>query len=134
MQLTLNPTQFDVMVTANLFGDILSDAAAAIAGSLGLIPSGSLNANGIGLYEPAGGSAPDIAGQNKANPIAQILSCAMMLRHSFDLANEADVIEKAIVDTLGDGYRTADIYREGNILVGTKEMTEEIIRRVQVVA
>ena len=110
MQLIINPRQFDVIVTSNLFGDILSDAAAALPGSLGLMPSASLNASSFGLYEPSGGSAPDIAGKNIANPIAQILSVAMMLRHSFNLFKEADNIELAVYETIKQGYRTQDIF------------------------
>lgn len=109
MQLVRNPGQFDVMVTENLFGDILSDEASMITGSLGMIPSASLGETSLGLYEPIHGSAPDIAGQNKANPIATILSVAMMLRYSFDMAKEADAIENAVSEVLEEGYRTADI-------------------------
>ncbi|MCH5192339.1 MAG: 3-isopropylmalate dehydrogenase [Oscillospiraceae bacterium] len=109
MQLVRNPGQFDVLVTENLFGDILSDEASMITGSLGMIPSASLGETSLGLYEPIHGSAPDIAGQNKANPIATILSAAMMLRYSFDMAAEADAIENAVTAVLEEGYRTADI-------------------------
>lgn len=109
MQLVRNPGQFDVMVTENLFGDILSDEASMITGSLGMIPSASLGETSLGLYEPIHGSAPDIAGQNKANPIATILSVAMMLRYSFDMSDEADAIENAVSAVLEEGYRTADI-------------------------
>jgi 3-isopropylmalate dehydrogenase len=130
MQLILNPTQFDVLLTANLLGDILSDEAAAIPGSLGLMPSGSLNPQGLGLYEPSGGSAPDIAGKNMANPIAQILSASMMLSYSFGLFEEASNIERAIQTTLEEGFRTRDIYREGDQLLGTIEMTDCIIERL----
>jgi 3-isopropylmalate dehydrogenase len=130
MQLIQNPAQFDVLLTDNLFGDILSDAASAIPGSLGLTPSASLNAKGFGLYEPAGGSAPSLAGKNIANPIGQILSAAMMLRLSFSLEKEAQAIEKAIQETLREGYRTADISPKGNTVIGTREMAEEIIKRV----
>ncbi len=131
MQLILNPAQFDVIVTANLFGDILSDAAAVLPGSLGLMPSASLNETGFGLYEPSGGSAPDIAGKNIANPIAQILSLALMLRYSFDLQREADAIDNAVQKTLQAGYRTKDIYSEGSRLVGTSEMTDVVITKVK---
>lgn len=127
MQLFINPTQFDVILTANLFGDILSDAAAALPGSLGLIPSASLNETGRGLYEPAGGSAPDIAGKNIANPIAQILSAAMMLRYSFSLHQEANAIEAAIENTLRAGFRTHDIYIAGTYLANTQQITDNIL-------
>ena len=126
MQLIINPVQFDVIVTANLFGDILSDAAAALPGSLGLMPSASLNEKGFGLYEPSGGSAPDIAGKNIANPIAQILSAALMLRYSFELHQEADAIERAVSEALKAGFRTKDIAEAGAPYVGTKEITEAI--------
>lgn len=112
MQLLLNPKQFDVIVTTNLFGDILSDEASAIPGSLGLMPSASLSESGFGLYEPAGGSAPSLANQNKANPIGQILSLAMMLRYSFALYKEASRIENAVEAVLTAGFRTEDIYTE----------------------
>ncbi len=131
MQLILNPGQFDVMVTANLFGDILSDAASAIPGSLGLMPSASLNASGFGLYEPSGGSAPDIAGKNCANPIGQILSLAMMLRYSFEMHDAASAIENAVRQALEAGYRTADILTEGARKIGTKEMTDAIISFIE---
>ncbi len=130
MQLILNPGQFDVILTSNLFGDILSDEAAAIPGSLGLIPSASLNATNFGLYEPCGGSAPDIAGKNKANPIAQILSAALMLRYSFALEEEATVIERAVEKALEQGYRTQDIHSDGKILVGSAEMVDQIIQNL----
>lgn len=135
MQLVTNPAQFDVIVTSNMFGDILSDEASVITGSIGMLPSASLgetDEKGLakGLYEPVHGSAPDIAGQNKANPLATILSAAMMLRYSFDMQAEADLIEKAVNDTLTAGFRTADIMTEGNTLVGTKEMTAEILARI----
>ena len=126
MQLISNPKQFDVMLCGNLFGDIISDEAAQITGSIGMLASASLNAESFGLYEPSGGSAPDIAGQGIANPIAQILSAAMMLRYSFDLSVEADCIEKAIQSTLKSGIRTGDIWMEGCEKVGTEEMGEAI--------
>ncbi|MCQ2437673.1 MAG: 3-isopropylmalate dehydrogenase [Clostridia bacterium] len=131
MQLVRNPSQFDVVVTSNMFGDILSDEASQITGSIGLLPSASLGASKCGLYEPIHGSAPDIAGQNKANPIATILSAAMMLRYAFDLAEEADAIEKAVDAVLDDGLRTADIIgrSEGTPLTCT-EMTDEILKRI----
>lgn len=136
MQLILDPTQFDVILTANLFGDILSDEAAALAGGLGIIASASLNTLGsdrspVGLYEPAGGSAPDIAFKNVANPIAQILSVGMMLRYSFALQHEANTIETAIRQTLTHGFRTQDIYEKNNSsqrLVSTSEMTAAILQ------
>ena len=127
MQLFINPAQFDVILTANLFGDILSDAAAALPGSLGLIPSASLNESGFGLYEPSGGSAPDIAGKNIANPIAQILSVALMLRYSFGLMEEAKAIEEAVEKTFALKFRTRDIYTEGTHLSNTAEITDKII-------
>ncbi|MEE9451804.1 MAG: 3-isopropylmalate dehydrogenase [Gammaproteobacteria bacterium] len=130
MQLLLNPSQFDVIVTANLFGDILSDLASAIPGSLGLLPSASLNLKGFGLYEPSGGSAPDIAGKNIANPIAQILSSAMMLRYSFAQEQAANAIEQAVNRSLQAGYCTQDIYVEGRQCLGTEEMTEKIIEEI----
>lgn len=122
MQLVRNPQQFDVMVTTNMFGDILSDEASMITGSIGMLPSASLGESKLGMYEPIHGSAPDIAGQNKANPIATILSAAMMLRHSFDLHKEADTIENAVTKVLENNYRTGDIMSPGMTLVGTKEM------------
>ena len=124
MQLVRNPNQFDVIVTSNLFGDILSDEASMITGSIGMLPSASLGEGTLGMYEPIHGSAPDIAGEDKANPIATILSVAMMLRYSFDLKEEADAIQKAVQKALNDGYRTIDINDNsaGNKSVGTKEM------------
>ncbi len=131
MQLLINPGQFDVILTANLFGDILSDEAAALPGSLGLIPSASLSELGFGLYEPSGGSAPDIAGQNIANPIAQILSVALMLRYSFNLYLEAEAIETAIQNTLNAGFRTRDLTLQDKASwVGTREMTDAIIKHL----
>ncbi len=130
MQLILNPAQFDTIATANLFGDILSDAASALPGSLGLMPSASFSSQGFGLYEPSGGSAPDIANQDIANPIAQILSLALMLRYSFGLEKQAKQIESAIITTLEAGYRTSDIYQQGDIKVGTVELTDQIISRI----
>jgi len=130
MQLILNPGQFDVIATSNLFGDILSDAASALPGSLGMMPSASFNQQGFGLYEPSGGSAPDIAGQNKANPMAQLLSLAMMLRHSFGLEREAESIESAIEKSLEAGYRTQDIMQTEKQLVGTKEFTDQVLQRL----
>ncbi len=130
MQLVINPGQFDVILTENTFGDILSDEASMLTGSIGMLPSASLGDGKVGLYEPIHGSAPTIAGQNIANPIATILSAAMMLRYSFNLTEEADVIEKAVEDVLNDGFRTADLYTEGTKKVGTKEMGEEIAGRI----
>lgn len=130
MQLVKNPRQFDVILTENMFGDILSDEASMITGSIGMLASASLGDTKLGLYEPSHGSAPDIAGQNKANPIATILSAAMMLRYSFDLAKEADSIETAVKAVLKKGYRTVDIMSEGMTLVGTKEMGDLIIAEI----
>ncbi len=132
MQLVKNPGQFDVMVTENLFGDILSDEASMITGSLGMIPSASLGETSLGLYEPIHGSAPDIAGQNKANPIATILSVAMMLRYSFDMSEEADIIENAVSAILEKGYRTADIMSdtEGLKFVSCTEMGDLIAAKI----
>lgn len=126
MQLVKDPAQFDVMVTENMFGDILSDEASMITGSIGMLPSASMNETKFGLYEPSGGSAPDIAGQNKANPIATILSAAMMLRYSFDMAEEADAVEAAVNSVLEAGYRTGDIMSEGMKLVSCSEMGDKI--------
>ena len=109
MQLVRNPGQFDVIVTENMFGDILSDEASMLTGSIGMMPSASLSSTTLGMYEPIHGSAPDIAGQNIANPLGTILSAAMMLRYSFDMIEEADAIEKAVDEVLNDGYRTVDI-------------------------
>lgn len=130
MQLVRDPKQFDVILTENMFGDILSDEASMVTGSIGMLSSASLGEGKLGLYEPSHGSAPDIAGQNKANPIATILSAAMMLRYSFDLDKEADAIEAAIHAVLNDGYRTGDIMSEGLKLVGTKEMGDLIAARL----
>ena len=126
MQLVMNPGQFDVILTENMFGDILSDEASMITGSIGMLSSASLNKTKLGLYEPSHGSAPDIAGQNKANPIATILSAAMMLRFSLDLDEEANAVETAVQKVLTAGYRTGDIMSEGCTLVGTKEMGDLI--------
>lgn len=122
MQLVRNPMQFDVIVTSNMFGDILSDEASMITGSIGMLPSASLGQGTLGLYEPIHGSAPDIAGQDKANPIATILSVGMMMKYSFGLDKESTVIERAIENVLNAGYRTADIASPGCNVVGTKEM------------
>jgi 3-isopropylmalate dehydrogenase len=126
MQLVRDPKQFDVILTENMFGDILSDEASMVTGSIGMLSSASLGEGKLGLYEPSHGSAPDIAGQNKANPIATILSAAMMLRYSLDLDKEADAIEAAVKEVLEKGIRTVDIMSEGNTLVGTKEMGDAI--------
>ena len=126
MQLVRDPKQFDVILTENMFGDILSDEASMVTGSIGMLSSASLNETKLGLYEPSHGSAPDIAGQNKANPIATILSAAMMLRYSLDLDKEADAVEAAVQKVLTEGYRTGDIMSEGCKLVGTKEMGDLI--------
>ena len=126
MQLVRDPKRFDVILTENMFGDILSDEASMVTGSIGMLSSASLNETKLGLYEPSHGSAPDIAGQNKANPIATILSAAMMLRYSLDLDKEADAVETAVQKVLTDGYRTGDIMSDGCKLVGTKEMGDLI--------
>lgn len=126
MQLVKDPAQFDVMVTENMFGDILSDEASMITGSIGMLPSASMNETKFGLYEPSGGSAPDIAGQNKANPIATILSAAMMLRYSFDMNDEADAVENAVRQTIRDDYRTGDIMSDGMKLLSCTEMGSKI--------
>ena len=126
MQLVRDPKQFDVILTENMFGDILSDEASMVTGSIGMLSSASLNETKLGLYEPSHGSAPDIAGQNKANPIATILSAAMMLRYSLDLDKEADAVEAAVQKVLTDGFRTGDIMSDGCKLVGTKEMGDLI--------
>lgn len=130
MQLVHNPSQFDVIVTENLFGDILSDEASMITGSLGMIPSASLGETSTGLYEPIHGSAPDIAGQNKANPLATVLSAAMMMRYSLDMPECADAIENAVNKVLDDGFRTADIMSEGMKLVSCSEMGDLICERL----
>jgi len=127
MQLVRAPKQFDVMVTGNMFGDILSDAAAMLTGSIGMLPSASLDENGKGMYEPCHGSAPDIAGQGKANPLATILSVAMMLRYSLNELAAADRIEQAVEKVLDQGLRTADIMSEGCTLVSTEEMGEAVV-------
>ncbi|MCM1083061.1 MAG: 3-isopropylmalate dehydrogenase [Clostridium sp.] len=132
MQLVKDPAQFDVVLTENMFGDILSDEASMITGSIGMLASASLNETKFGMYEPSGGSAPDIAGQNKANSIATILSAAMMLRYSFDLDKEADAIENAVKNVLADGYRTCDIMagEQGTTLVACDEMGDLIKERI----
>lgn len=130
MQLVINPKQFDVIVTENLFGDILSDEASVLPGSLGLLPSASLSTEGPGMYEPCHGSAPDFKGQDRLNPIATILSAAMMLKYSFGLEDAAQDIENAVAQTLKDGFRTEDILKEGNALVGTSKMGDLIAERI----
>ena len=130
MQLVYNPGQFDVIVTENTFGDILSDEASMVTGSIGMLPSASLNETKLGLYEPSHGSAPDIAGQDKANPLATILSAAMLLRYSFDMETEARAVETAVAAVLRDGYRTPDIYTEGTKKVGTREMGALVRARI----
>ena len=130
MQLVKDPAQFDVILTENMFGDILSDEASMVTGSIGMLASASLNETKFGMYEPSGGSAPDIAGQNKANPIATILSAAMMLRFSFDMDKEADSIEAAIKKVLQENYRTCDIMDDGMTLVSCSEMGDLICRRL----
>ncbi len=131
MQLVRDPKQFDVILTENMFGDILSDEASMITGSIGMLASASLNETKFGLYEPSGGSAPDIAGKGIANPIATILSAAMMLRYSFDLDQEAEAVEYAVKKVLKDGYRTADIMSEGKMQVNTAQMGDLICERIR---
>lgn len=130
MQLIRDPAQFDVIVTENMFGDILSDEAGALTGSLGMLPSASLGEGGIGLYEPCHGSAPELAGKNIANPLAAILSAAMLLRYSLCLETEAEAVEKAVRGALRDGLRTADIRAEGEEALGTEEMGRAVRARI----
>jgi 3-isopropylmalate dehydrogenase len=130
MQMVRNPKQFDVIVTSNIFGDILSDEASMITGSIGMLPSASLAKGNFGMYEPVHGSAPDIAGQNKANPMATILSAAMMLRYTFGLSREADDIEAAVKTVLADGGRTSDIVSPGKEALGTKEAGDRIVAAI----
>lgn len=130
MQLVRDPKQFDVILTENMFGDILSDEASMVTGSIGMLASASLGDTTLGLYEPSHGSAPDIAGQNKANPIATILSASMMLRYSFDMVKEADDVDAAVKGVLKKGYRTGDIMSEGNILVTCSEMGDHILEEI----
>lgn len=130
MQLVREPSQFDVVVTGNLFGDILSDLASQCVGSIGILPSASINESTRGLYEPIHGSAPTIAGKNIANPIATILSAAMMLKYAFNLAKEGETIENAVEKTLNSGARTADLREEGHKVLGTREMTDLIIKNI----
>jgi 3-isopropylmalate dehydrogenase len=131
MQLVRAPKQFDVMVTTNMFGDILSDTAAMLTGSIGMLPSASLDANAKGMYEPIHGSAPDIAGKGIANPLATILSVAMMLRYTFNEAAAADRIEQAVNSALDAKVRTADIYSEGMIKVSTSEMGDAVVNALK---
>ncbi len=136
MQIIRNPAQFDVILTSNLFGDILSDELSVLSGSLGMMPSASFSHNGFALYEPAGGSAPDIAGQNIANPSAQILSAALMLKHSFALNQEAEAIEHSVKQTIIAGWRTADLacHSADEKIVGTREFTDAILRNLNKVS
>ncbi len=131
MQIVKNPAQFDVIVTENMFGDILSDEASMITGSIGLIPSASLGESSVGMYEPIHGSAPDIAGQNIANPIGTILAAAMMLKYSFDMPNESDAIEQAVNDVLSQGYRTADIQEKGCERLSCSQMGDQIAAQIK---
>nr|WP_315021461.1 3-isopropylmalate dehydrogenase [uncultured Aminipila sp.] len=131
MQMVRNPKQFDIIVTSNIFGDILSDEASMITGSIGMLPSASLAKGNFGMYEPVHGSAPDIAGQNKANPMATILSAAMMLRYTFGLSSESDDIEAAVKTVLADGYRTPDIFTEGMKAIGTKEAGDLVAEAIK---
>lgn len=130
MQLVKNPKQFDVIATGNIFGDILSDQASMLTGSIGMLPSASLNETGKGLYEPSHGSAPDIAGQDKANPLATILSLAMLVRYSLNDEQRAVQIEQAVQKVLEQGYRTADIYKDGTTLVSCDEMGEAVLKHL----
>ena len=131
MQLVLNPGQFDVILTGNLFGDILSDEASCITGSIGMLPSASMGETNLGMYEPIHGSAPDIAGKNKANPIATVLSAAMMLRYSFGLAAEADALERAVERVLEKGCRTGDIAKADERVLGCSDMGDAIAAEIQ---
>ena len=131
MQLVRDPKQFDVMVTSNLFGDVLSDCAAMLTGSIGMLPSASLNKNNYGMYEPIHGSAPDISGKDIANPLATILSVSMMLRYSLNQEQLADKINSAVSEVLDQGYRTADISSEGDKIVGTEEMGDLIVKAIE---
>ncbi|MEC5423087.1 3-isopropylmalate dehydrogenase [Virgibacillus sp. C22-A2] len=130
MKLITQPNHFDVIVTENLFGDILSDEASVLTGSLGMLPSASIRSDGVGLYEPVHGSAPDIAGKGIANPLGMILSAALMLRHSFQMEEEAAEIEEAVNETLEQGYYTADLHIKGGKQIGTKEMTEMVLENL----
>jgi len=130
MQLIRNPAQFDVILTTNLFGDILSDEAAMLTGSIGMLPSASLGKEKA-LYEPIHGSAPDIAGKNIANPLATILSVAMMMRYSLAMPQEANLLEKAVAQTIKEGFRTQDIYQRGEKLIGTEEMGNQVVKNLR---
>ena len=130
MQLVRAPTQFDTIVTGNIFGDILSDCASMLTGSIGMLPSAAIGADGPGVYEPVHGSAPDIAGQDLANPLAQILSAAMMLRYGLDEPAAAERIENAVTKTLDQGFRTGDIMQEGCNQVGCKAMGEAVLKNL----
>jgi 3-isopropylmalate dehydrogenase len=127
MMMMRQPKQFDVVVTGNMFGDIVSDAAAMLTGSIGMLPSASLSPDGRGLYEPVHGTAPDIAGKNIANPLASILSAAMMLDYSFKLPEQSASIKRAVAAVLAQGYRTADIFEEGTKAIGTAEMGDAVV-------
>jgi 3-isopropylmalate dehydrogenase len=131
MQLVKNPRQFDVIVTGNMFGDILSDEASMLTGSIGMLPSASLDGDGKGLYEPIHGSAPDIAGKGVANPLATILSTAMMLRYSLAQPQAAERVERAVKQVLRDGLRTADIYTPGTRRVGSEEMGDAVVAALE---
>ena len=130
MQLVKDPAQFDVILTENMFGDILSDEASMVTGSIGMLSSASLNDTKFGLYEPSHGSAPDIAGKDLANPIATVLSAAMMLRYTFDLDKEAEAVEEAVRKVLTEGYRTGDIMAVGCTLVGCSKMGDLLAERI----
>ena len=131
MQLIVKPKQFDVVLCENMFGDILSDEASQITGSIGMLPSASLSESGFGLYEPSGGSAPDIAGKGIANPIAQVLSAALMLRYSFSMEKEALQIENAVREVIKLGFRTGDIAEKGAKVLGTEEIGKEIEKVIE---
>lgn len=130
MKLVTNPTAFDVIVTENMFGDILSDEASVLTGSLGMLPSASVRTDGVGLYEPVHGSAPDIAGQNKANPLAAILSAAMMLKHSFQMEEEAEQVEKAVADVLAARFHTADLTMSNGVVVSGSELANKVVEQL----
>ena len=132
MQLVKNPKQFDVIVTGNIFGDILSDQASMLTGSIGMLPSASLDENNKGMYEPSHGSAPDIAGQDKANPLATILSLAMMFKYTFNDQDKFNLIENAVKRVLKEGFRTEDIFSEGTNLIGCEEMGDKVIERLEI--
>ena len=131
MQLVKDPKQFDVMVTSNLFGDVLSDCAAMLTGSIGMLPSASLDKNNFGMYEPIHGSAPDISGKDLANPLATILSVSMMLKYSLNKADLAEKINKAVSDVLDQGFRTRDISSDAEKVVGTEEMSDLVVKALE---